>query len=181
MVDERLAVLVPGMRYTAQAPLLAYARLAVERHGAQTRAIHWSPPRLERVAEEVAWVRAEVADALDTDRALIIGKSLGSLAAGLVAERNLAAVWLTPLLRRPEVVEAIAEAERPPLLVGGTGDRTWDGAVARRLSPHVLEIPDADHALYVPGPVSDTAAVAGRVADAVEEFLDRHVWPRPSD
>lgn len=176
MSDERIAVLVPGVGYTAQGPLLAYARLAVERRGAEARVISWSPPRLETATEQVAWVRDQVADVLGEDGALVIGKSLGSLAAGLVAERGLPAIWLTPLLYRADVVEAIAAAEHPPLLVGGTGDRSWDGAVARRLSPHVVEIPDADHALYVPGPVSGTAAAAGRVVDAVEEFLDRHVW-----
>ena len=69
-------------------------------------------------------------------------------------------------------------AARPPLLIGGDVDPVWDGAVARRISPYVLEIPGADHELYIPGPVSATAAVAGRVADAVEDFLDTQVWPR---
>lgn len=178
MGDERVAVLVPGVGYTAQGALLAYARLAVERRGAQARVISWSPPHMEDTAEQVAWVRARVLEVLGADRALLVGKSFGSLAAGLAAERELPAVWLTPLLQRPDVVDAIAAAKQPPLLVGGTGDRTWDAAVARRLSPHVLEIPDADHALHIPGPVSCTAAAAGRVAQAVEDFLDQHVWPR---
>jgi pimeloyl-ACP methyl ester carboxylesterase len=177
MDDERVAVLVPGAGYTAQGPLLAYARLGVERRGAQARVISWSPPSLDDATQWVAWVRERVLEALGNDTALIIGKSLGSMAAGLAAERELPAVWLTPLLHRPEVVEAIGAAHRPPLLVGGTGDRTWDGAVARRLSPHVVEIPDADHALYVPGAVARTAATAGRVAQEIEDFLDRHVWP----
>lgn len=177
MSDERIAVLVPGIGYTAQGPLLAYARLAAQRRDAQVRVINWSPPHLQDVAEQVAWVRAQVLNALGADQALLIGKSLGSLAAGLAAERGLPAIWLTPLLHRPEVVEAIAAAEHAPLLVGGGADRTWDAAAARRLSPHVLEIPDADHALHVPGPVARTVAVAGQVADAIEDFLDRNVWP----
>ena len=74
------------------------------------------------------------------------------------------------------MVDAIAAAEHPPLLIGGDADRLWDGATARRISPHVLEIPGADHALHVPGPVSATTAVAGRVADAIESFIDDHVW-----
>jgi pimeloyl-ACP methyl ester carboxylesterase len=180
MGDERVAVLVPGVGYTAQGPLLAYARLAVERRDAKARVITWSPPHQEDQAEQVAWVRASVLEVLGGDRALLVGKSFGSLAAGLAAERELPAVWLTPLLQRPEVVDAIEAAKHPPLLVGGGADRTWDAAVARRLSPHVLEIPDADHALHVPGPVSRTAAVAGQVAQAVEDFLDRFVWPRPT-
>jgi hypothetical protein len=122
-------------------------------------------------------VLSQVAETLNDDDALTIGKSLGSLAAGLVTVRGLPAIWLTPALTVPEVAEAIAAAERPPLLIGGDADLVWDGPAARRISPHVLEIPNADHELYIPGPVSATTAVAGRVADAVEDFLDTHVWP----
>jgi pimeloyl-ACP methyl ester carboxylesterase len=178
LITDRISVLIPGAGYTAQGPLLAYARLAVERRDAQARAITWSPPIPEDPADRIAWVRAHVLDALGTDRALLIGKSLGTLAAGLAAELELPAIWLTPLLNRPENVEAIAAAKYPPLLVGGTVDHLWDGPTARRISPHVLEIPDADHALYVPGPVQRTAAVAGQVAEAIESFLDQHVWTK---
>jgi pimeloyl-ACP methyl ester carboxylesterase len=177
MVADRVVVVVPGVGYTVQGPLLAYARLAAERRGAEVRAIAWAPPPIEDFDERVVWVRGQVAEVLGDVRALVVGKSLGSLAAALVAERGLPAVWLTPLLTRPQVVEAIAAAGVPPLLVGGTADSLWDGRVARSLSPHVLEVPDADHALYVPGPVRATAQVAGLVVEAVEAFLDGEVWP----
>jgi len=101
--------------------VLAYARLAVERRGAQARVISWSPPHLEDSAEQVACVRARVLEVLGADSGLLVGKSLGSLAAGLAAERDLPAVWLTRLLHRPEVANAIAAARHPPLPVGGRG------------------------------------------------------------
>lgn len=81
------------------------------------------------------------------------------------------AIWLTPLLHRPEVVAALGRASAPFLLVGGTADAAWDGAVARRLTPHVLEVPDADHGLLLPGPLARSAEVLGRVCTAVEEFV----------
>jgi pimeloyl-ACP methyl ester carboxylesterase len=165
------AVLAPGGGYPASAPLLFYARLALERRGVEVHPIEWR-------AREPEAVRAQVAEALGGDDDLVVGKSLGSFSATVVAERNLPAIWLTPLLSYPEVVSAIESAERPPLLIGGDADHLWDGPTARRISPHVLEIPDADHALHVPGPVSATTAVAGRVADAIEAFIDDQVWPR---
>jgi hypothetical protein len=178
MSGDRIAVVVPGAGYTAEGPLLAYARLALDRRGAETRVLSWSLPSFDDAGKRAVWVRDQVVGVLGTSRALIIGKSLASLAAGLVAERGLQAIWFTPLLKRPEVVEAITAAAHPPLLVGGTGDQLWDGSVARRLSPHVVEIPEGDHALYVPGPVSRTAEVAARVMDAMEEFLDEQAWAR---
>jgi hypothetical protein len=66
-------------------------------------------------------------------------------------------VWLTPVLTLPWVSAALA--------------------LARRLSPHVLEIAGADHGMYVPGPLTDSVAVLGRVVVAVQEFLDAIDWP----
>ncbi|MEV5767064.1 hypothetical protein AB0L34_21220 [Micromonospora sp. NPDC052213] len=62
---------------------------------------------------------------------------------------------------------------RAALLVGGTGDRSWEGFVARRLIPHVLEVEQAGHALTVPGPMARPAEVLGRVRTGteVEEFV----------
>ena len=178
MVTDRVVVLAPGGGYTVQGPLLAYAGLAAERRGAEVRSIAWERPAFKDITRLVGWVRDQVAEVLGDDHALIVGKSLGTLAAGLVADLGLPAVWLTPLLSRPEAVELIAAARVPPLLVGGTADDFWDGRVARSLSPHVLEIPDADHGLYVPGPASATVRAAGLVVDAVEAYLEHEVWPR---
>jgi pimeloyl-ACP methyl ester carboxylesterase len=83
---------------------------------------------------------------------------------------------LTPLLVAQPVVEALRRATAPVLLVGGTADPAWVGPLARRLSPYVLEVPGADHGMYVPGPLARSAEVLGRVATAVEEFLDGTVW-----
>jgi pimeloyl-ACP methyl ester carboxylesterase len=120
------------------------------------------------------WVRGEIAPVLDTvdGRPLLIGKSLGTNAAGLAAERGLLAVWLTPLLTLPWVVDALSRATAPVLLIGGSADRWWDGEVARRVSPHVLEVAGADHGMLVPGPAIDSIAVLGQVITAIEDFLD---------
>jgi hypothetical protein len=124
------------------------------------------------------WVRGEVTPLLDRlgGRPLLIGKSLGTHAAVLAAERDLPAIWLTPPLRLPHVVAALDRATAPFLLVGGTADELWDGEAARRLTPHVYEIADADHGLYVPGPVTATITVLSRVVEAAGEFLDEIGW-----
>ena len=108
---------------------------------------------------------------------VVIGKSLGSLAAPLVADRGLAAVWFTPLLSDEPTVAALRRATGPCLLVGGTADQSWDGQTARSLTPDVVEIDDADHRMFVPGPLASSAAALGQVITAVEDFLDRLVWP----
>ena len=53
----------------------------------------------------------------------------------------------------------------------------WDGDLARRLSPYVLEVEGADHGMQLPGPLIDTIAVLGRVVAEMEGFLDAIDWP----
>jgi hypothetical protein len=53
--------------------------------------------------------------------------------------------------------------------------------VGRRHGPstvaYVLEVEGANHGLYVPGPLTDSIAVLGRVVLAIEEFLETVAWP----
>jgi hypothetical protein len=64
----------------------------------------------------------------------------------------------------------------PAPYIGGTADSMWDSALARDQSPHVLEVEGADRVL-VPGPLSASGTVFGRIGTAVERFLDEMVWP----
>ena len=111
---------------------------------------------------------------------VVVGKSLGSLAAPLVADRGLAAVWFTPLLTNEPTVAALRRAIGPSLLVGGTADPYWDGQTARSLTADVVEIDGADHAMVVPGSLWNQPPL-GQVITAVEDFLDHVIWPQPSN
>ncbi|MFI6161268.1 alpha/beta fold hydrolase [Micromonospora sp. PTRAS2] len=170
MADRR-AVLIPGRGYDTRAPLFAYVGEALRRIGFDTHEITWQVPSDLGADRAGPWVAEQVAPALAEPAHLLVGKSLGSFAAPFAADRGLPAVWLTPLLRRADVTEALARATAPFLLVGGTADALWDGTQARRLSPHVLEVDGADHSLLVPGPLARSAEVLGMVCTAVEEFL----------
>jgi hypothetical protein len=175
------AVVVPGGRFGPAAGLLMYAGAVAERRGAAVHRHSWSqepPGPFEPQVE--GWVYSEVSPLLGAlgGRPLLIAKSLGTNAAGLAAERSLPAVWLTPVLTVPWVSAALARATAPFLLVGGTADEFWNGALARRLGPHVLEVEGANHGMSVPGPLTDSVAVLGRVVVAMEEFLDAIDWPR---
>ena len=68
-MSYRVAVVAPGGGYGADGPLLMFSAVAARRRGAG-----------------------------DYEAAVVFGKSLGSLAAPVVAERGLAAVWFTPFL-----------------------------------------------------------------------------------
>ncbi|GIG61734.1 hypothetical protein Lfu02_61060 [Longispora fulva] len=184
---DRAALILPGRGYGPDGPLLSYARSAAERRGAEIGTVRWTGadelvrlPPADRERQAYAQAAPHL-DALSAPRPVLIGKSLGVFAAALAADRELPAVWLTPVLSHPDDLSALRRAAAPFLLVGGTADRFWAGDVARGLTGHILEIEDAGHDMLVPGPLADSAAVLGRVASAIEEFLDGVVWPGEQD
>ncbi|WP_243709692.1 alpha/beta hydrolase [Micromonospora sp. 15K316] len=174
-VAQRRAVFIPGMGYDTRAPLFAYAGESLRRARFDIHEISWEYPAGLTDEQRAPWVAERVLPALTESTDLLVGKSLGSLAAPLAADRALPAIWLTPLLHLPEVVDALRRAEAPFLLVGGAADRTWDSATARRLTPHLVEIPEADHSLMLPGPLVRSAEALGRTCTAIEEFV-QVIW-----
>jgi hypothetical protein len=157
-----------------------YTSEVAARRGARVHRHSWSrePPE-EFGPDLVGWVCGEIEATVAAlaGHPLLIGKSLGTLAAKLAVERSLPAVWLTPLLTVPWAVDALERATAPFLLVGGTADSLWDPAVARRLTAHVVEVDGADHGMYVPGPLTDSIAVLATVVTGVDAFLDTIGWP----
>ncbi|MFJ4878866.1 alpha/beta hydrolase [Streptomyces sp. NPDC088745] len=173
----RVALVVPGAGYTPARPLLHFARSVLLQHGWTVREVWWRLPdgfRELSTEQQAAWAEGRVAEAVEAENGAcdaVIGKSLASLTSGLVADRGIPAVWLTPLLHLPLVARNLARATAPALLVGGTGDRTWVSGTARDLPHRVLELPSADHGLEIPG---DAAASVGLLGEVVAE-LDRFV------
>lgn len=171
----RCAVVLPGVRYFSQAPLLWFAREAAQAGG-------WSVLELSERApadeEPFAWMRDRAERALDSaseaDTVAVIGKSLASAAAPLVAERGLAAVWLTPLLIQPEVVAALRAASAPALLVGSSADPTWsNGEQPGGNGIEVLELDGLDHSLQVKGDPLASLDVLRQVTERIGAFLER--------
>ena len=144
-----LAVLLPGQNYPTTMPLFTFAGHAVRERGWQVRAVSWNVPDLD-ARSLIAWVGTQLEEAVGefTGRVLVVAKSLGTCSADYAAGHAYDAIWLTPLLRRPDVVEAMTRNPGRQLLVGGTRDRAWDGEIARSTGGDVVEIDGADHAMF---------------------------------
>jgi hypothetical protein len=171
---SRCAVLLPGVRYFSQAPLLWFAREQAQARG-------WSVVELDERApddeEPFEWMRgraqAALAAAAGAQLIVVIGKSLGSVAAPMVSGP---AVWLTPLLIRPEIAEAIGSATAPTLLVGSPDDPTWAGGqVPDNPVLEVLELEGLDHSLQVSGDPLASLDVLRTVTERVGAFFARLV------
>jgi hypothetical protein len=170
----RCAVVLPGVAYFSQAPLLWFAREAAQAGGWSVLELTERAPRDE---EPFAWMgdrAARALDAAEADTVVVIGKSLASVAAPLVAERGLPAVWLTPLLNRTEVVGALEAGAAPALLVGTPADPTWgEGTVPEARSLEVMELEGLDHSLQVDCDPLASLDVLRRVTERIGEFLGR--------
>ncbi len=173
-----LGLILPGSGYGPAQPLLEYARQALLHAGWAARQVWWTTPRSWDGTDPAAWVREQVEAALAQESPdlplLVVGKSLGTWAAPYAAERSLPAIWLTPLLSRPDVVEAIRANPARQLLVGGTGDDLWDAHVAASLASSgcaVLQVDGADHGMIVESDPVRSAEILVDVTRAMVRFL----------
>ena len=167
---SRCAVLLPGVRYFSQAPLLWFAREVAQARG-------WSVVEVDERAPDgedpFEWMLGQAERALAATSAelkLVVGKSLGSVAATIV---DGPAVWLTPLLTRPDIAAALAAAASPALLVGSPHDPSWgEGRVPDNPLLQVLELPGLDHSLQVEGDPLASLDVLRTVTERLGGFLD---------
>jgi hypothetical protein len=103
---------------------------------------------------------------------LVAGKSLASAAAGIVADRVLPAVWLTPLLNQARVVDDVSRAARPALLIGGSADESWaPDALADSGLLQIVQLDGLDHSLQRPGDPSASLGALRAVAERIDRFL----------
>ena len=152
-----LAVLLPGQNYPATMPLLTFAGRAVLERGWRVRAVSWNAPDLG-VKAKIDWVGTQLQEAVGEfdGRVLVVAKSLGTCSADYATRHGYDAIWLTPLLHLPDVVEAMTRHSGRQLLIGGTQDPAWDLKAARMTGGDVVQIEGADHGMFVQDAVRTT-------------------------
>ncbi len=175
---DRCVVLLPGLFYPTRSPVLWFAREAANASGWSALEVLGEPGR---EPDPLDWER-ECAEralaALQSASVVVIGKSLASLLTGAISDRGLPAIWLTPLLNETVVRDALVSVAPPTLLVGGTGDPTWQReGVPASPALEVLEIPHADHSLQVPGDLEASIDALRRVTNAISNWLAQERRP----
>ena len=169
---ERRVVILPGARYPTRAPLLWFAREVAVARGYGVLEVLDEPPAGE---DPFAWIRDRAQRALDHQPSahdVVIGKSLSSEVAELAVDRDLPAIWLTPLLDRPNIVAALAAATRPTLLIGSSADPTWrPEAIPENVVIDQAELAGLDHGLQLPGDPEASLKALKTVVKRVDRFL----------
>jgi hypothetical protein len=163
-----LVLVLPGVHYGQQAPLLWWARSVAEGHGAEVVAPSWTVDAAA-AADPVGFVEAAVHTALSSRLPdLVIAKSFGCAALPWAVRHGIDGVWMTPVSTRPEIAGALRALGPGSVAVGGSADPLWRpddvGATGARL--HTLD--GADHALEVSGDWRRSQRLQETVLDIVD-------------
>lgn len=186
---KHLAILLPGAGYTVQAPLLHYATGLFLNKSYQVLQVNYqysskvydefSQEELqEAILHDVDAVIDEVMEGYAYESIYVIGKSIGTTAMGSLlsreAFRDAKAIWLTPLLQRDEVFEAILERPNEGLVVIGDQDQFYTEERFEQLSDlsNLITrlIPDVNHSLEYNDNAVDSIEVLQRVVREMDQF-----------
>ena len=167
------ALVLPGRDYTAEHSALYWGRRVLAQAGWRVVTMRWNTDGLayddfRTFVEDGAQV---LDDAAGEDRqTLILGKSLGTVAAGWASIRRYPAIWLTPVMSEPLVAGSLRTYSAPSLLIGGTADRWWNTPRVKPRDQVVVELPGVDHALVRPGSWRESLTVLQTVLTSIEDF-----------
>lgn len=174
---EKRIVLFPGGNYTADMPLLYYARCRYEAEGYSCAALQYdckidgslSMRQQFELRRECAARQLRSLGLAPGDELVFVSKSIGTVLAGWAEEEfalSVRHIVLTPL---PETLPYLTANKQIRLIAAGTADRYMDSAVLRRHCEAnglpLLLFPGAGHRLEVPGDLAAPLEILRRVTE----------------
>ena len=171
------AILLPGRMLGVATPLLHWPAALLTQCGWSVLHVEWNEDGLTHgeASHVRQWADAALDRAANDRPVLVVAKSLGTLALPWAVENGLPGAWLTPLLRDVTVMNAVAEAQQPTLLIGGTADPHWQVPADTGPGIRIIELAGADHGLQQPGDwrrsVLDQVEIFDRVNRLAEQVL----------
>ncbi|RNF38117.1 alpha/beta hydrolase [Planococcus salinus] len=187
--SRKLAILLPGLGYTAEAPVLHYARKSFllrsfdvleinYRYDSEAYSGFSQTEIVEAVQFDAKAVIDEVLSSNSYEDYHLIGKSLGTIAAASELKRAdfkfAKAIWLTPLLHREDVYFAVATCHHTSLLFMGDKDPYYHEGRFTQLqhNPNITFhlIPGVGHSLEYPDQLSGSIEVLGNVIKEIDAF-----------
>ncbi|HWQ05426.1 MAG TPA: hypothetical protein VN452_08735 [Longilinea sp.] len=191
-----LALVLPGLGYTADMPLLYYSKMLLVNRGVDVLQLMPATRSEEFQAldaeSRINWLRSEMLAGLDAGLAqnsyagiVLVGKSIGSISVAAVlstAESRLptCVAWLTPLFRERIVMEAALSCKGPSFLLCGGADSTFEPDKLELILKSnqravALVINGADHSLEIDGEEERTFQALQQGMQALGSFLDNAI------
>ena len=190
---QKVAIVFPGLAYNSQMPLLHYTIKTMIDSGLNVLAVDYdysnNPDFLKESQKTRSdWLIEDVEASLrvitEKERQEVVclaGKSLGTLALGHLLEthedlRDTKTIWLTPLIKNPELLEQMLAYMKDAILVIGAKDPHFDRDIIERLNATTqlggIIIEEADHSLEIEGDVTKSLRVLMQIVSVLQHFLD---------
>ena len=189
---QKIALVFPGIAYNSTMPLLHYSVQAILASGINVLTVDYdysnNPEFLKQsIRARSDWLIGDVEAALKfitemekQEVVCLIGKSLGTLALGHLLEkydnlREAKTVWLTPLIKNPELMEQMLAYMKDAVLVIGTKDSHYDSDIIERLNISTqlsgIVIEGANHSLEIEGEVIKSLRILMQIVTIMQQFL----------
>ncbi|MFW9787431.1 MAG: hypothetical protein ACFFE2_04285 [Candidatus Thorarchaeota archaeon] len=189
---KRVALVFPGLAYNTTMPLLHYTIKAILASGLNVLAIDYDYSNNSEFLELSMQARADwmirdveaairiVTEVEKQEISCLVGKSLGTLALGHLLEtyedlREAKTIWLTPLIKNPELMEQMLSYMKDAVLVIGTKDAHYDSDLIDRLNATTLlsgvVVEGANHSLEIEGDVTKSLRVLMQIVTIIQQFL----------
>jgi hypothetical protein len=191
---DHLAVVFPGLGYSVGMPVLYYPGQLLAEMGADVLLVDTRYNRIREYEqapdeEKARWLEADAGAAVDAalaqgryQRVTLVGKSIGTLAVGHILHShaslpNLSCVWLTPLIKSPELRNRIQSVHHRALFVIGTADPQYSPALLEEVrlatSGEVLAVEGANHSLEIAGNIVKSVEIMRQVVEKVALFIKK--------
>lgn len=190
---QDVALVFPGLAYNSDMPLLYYSIQTILTSGINVLSVDYDYSSnqdfmKQSTRDRADWLLGDSEAALDfaTDDmnqriVCMMGKSLGTLMLGHFLEtredlRDAKTIWLTPLIKNPELLEQMLAYMKEAVLVIGTSDPHYDSDIIDRLNASTqlsgIIIERANHSLEIEGKVTDSLRVLTQIVSIIRQFLD---------
>ena len=189
---QRIALIFPGLAYNSSMPLLHYSIQAILATGINVLSVDYDYSNNQEflqqsLREKSEWLLGDVEAALEfatneekQEVVCLAGKSLGTLALGHLLEtrknlRKAKTIWLTPLVKNPDLLEQMLSYMKDAIMVIGTSDSQYDSHIIDRLNANTqlggIVIDGANHSLEIEGDVTKSLRVLMQIVTIIQQFL----------
>lgn len=158
--SEGWAIVLPGAGYSAQVPVLWFARRAALQARYSALAV---TDVFDLATIRFGGSRSELTPRWHTfvqrTRTPSSARSPDLACGGRGSRGTSLAVWFAPLIGEPEILAGVRAGTDPKLLIGGSDDPSWDATAAGTVpNADILELAGANHSLEAPNDLSESLA-----------------------
>jgi len=189
---RKIALVFPGLAYNSTMPLLHYSTQAILATGINVLSVDYDYSNNQEflqqsLRDKSEWLIGDVEAALEfitkeekQDVVCLAGKSIGTLALGHLLEtqkdlRNAKTIWLTPLIKNPDLMEQMLAYMKDAIMVIGTNDSQYDSDIIDRLNANTqlggIVVDGANHSLEIEGDVTKSLRVLMQIVTIIQQFL----------